>query len=275
MTNRYEILPFGAWESEAAATADAPVTVTITCSPRHTVEHTLEVAAHVRELGHRAVPHIAARMVADADHVDELLCRLAAAEIDDIFLIGGDEKEPVGEYVSAVDLLPVIDAHELRPRRIGIGAYPEGHPLVDIDALATALRQKAAIADYAVTQLCFDPRVLLRWIKETRAGGVDLPLYVGLPGAVDRRRLLEVSMRVGVGDSIGFVRKQRGIRRLLSRPERAADRLHDAFAPLVGVAPLGIAGLHFYTFNRLAATLAWERPRVAAGDLCKGAVRHA
>ena len=52
------------------------------------------------------------------------------------------------------------------------------------------------------------------------------PCYVGLPGDVDRRRLIEVSMRVGVGASLGFLRKQRGIRHLLGRPHHAAEHLH-------------------------------------------------
>ncbi|ADB52768.1 methylenetetrahydrofolate reductase [Conexibacter woesei] len=262
MSARYEILPFGAWEAEAAAVA--PVTLTITCSPRLGVEHTLTVAERARALGHRVVPHVAARMVADRSHLDTLMERLAAAGIDDVFLIGGDAAAPAGAFDSAVELLPLMHAHELRPRRIGIGAYPEGHPLVDRATLADALCRKAAFADYMVTQLCFDPAALLRWIEQTRAAGVDLPSYVGLPGAVDRRRLLEVSMRVGVGDSIGFLRKQRGIRRLLSRPERAVERLGAAFAPLVGEPELAIEGLHFYTFNRLRATLAWEAQRGSA-----------
>jgi methylenetetrahydrofolate reductase (NADPH) len=106
--------------------------------------------------------------------------------------------------------------------------------------------------------MCFDPDAVTRWIEQIRAAGIALPVFIGLPGAVDRRRLLEVSMRVGVGTSIGFLRKQHGIRGFLGRPHHAADHLHEAFAPLVGDRVLGVAGLHFFTFNRLQATLAWQ-----------------
>ena len=263
MSTRYEILPFGPVEAEAAAASERLV-ITVTCSPRQGLDRTIDVATRVAALGHDAVVHLAARMVRDESHLGAVLERLAAGGIDDVFAIGGDGDDTLGPYASAVELLPAIAAHERRPRRIGIGAYPEGHPMIDPATLEAALRRKAELADYMTTQLCFDPTALTRWLEHTRAEGVELPLYVGIPGAVDRRHLLEVSMRVGVGASIGFIRKQHGLRQLLGRPEHAADHLHDTFAPLVGDPSLGIAGLHFFTFNRLSATLAWEGQRSVA-----------
>jgi methylenetetrahydrofolate reductase (NADPH) len=260
MSSRYEILPFGSPEAELEG-ADDPLTVTVTCSPRHGLDHTVDWAVRIAALGHRPVVHLAARAVRDAAHLDAVLARLADHGVDDIFLIGGDGAQRAGPYASAVDLLPVLAAHACRPGRIGVGAYPEGHPLIEREALVDALRRKAEHADYMVTQLCFDHGALLSWLQQTRDAGIDLPLYAGLPGAVDRRRLLEVSMRIGVGTSIAFLRKQRGIRNLLARREDAADRLHRALSPLVGDPRLGIAGLHFFTFNRLQATLAWEADR--------------
>jgi methylenetetrahydrofolate reductase (NADPH) len=262
MPNRYEILPFGTAEADVRATP-GPLAITVTCSPRHGLDHSVDVATRVAAAGHQAILHLAAREVRDAAHLDAVLERLAGSGLDDVFVIGGDGHEAAGPYSSAVELLPVIAEHRRRPRRIGIGAYPEGHPLIEPATLVDALRRKARLADYLVTQLCFDPQALLRWLEATRADGIDLPLYVGIPGAVDRRRLLEVSMRVGVGTSIAFLRKQRGLRHLLGRGGHAADGLYDAFAPLVGDRDLGIAGLHFFTFNRLQATLAWEAERTA------------
>lgn len=260
MGNRYEVLPFGSAETEAQ-TVQRPVTITVTCSPRHGVDHTVEVAARIAAMGHQAVVHVAARMIRDAAHFDAVLRRLAVSAIDDVFLIAGDAPEPEGPYASSGELLSILAGHSYRPGRIGIAAYPEGHPLIGDRTLDEVLRRKAELADYAVTQLCFDVRSLSEWIARTREAGTALPLYVGLPGAVDRRRLLEVSVRVGVGTSVAFLRKQRGIRQLMGRPEQAADPVYRAFAPLVGDDQTGIVGLHFFTFNRLDATLAWEAKR--------------
>jgi methylenetetrahydrofolate reductase (NADPH) len=264
MANRYEIMPFGGAEQEAA-TVPRPLVLTVTCSPRHGVDRGVELALRLAALGHDAVVHLAARMIRGPEHLDAVLESLAAAGLEDVFVIAGDAQAPLGPYTSALELLPLIAVHPARPRRLGIAAYPEGHPLIEPAVLEDALIRKARLADYMVTQLCFDPPGLLTWIERTRASGVDLPLYVGLPGMVDRRRLLEVSLRVGVGASVAFLRKQQGLRRLLGRPGSAADRLHEVFAPLVGDARLRIAGLHYFTFNRLRATLAWEAGTEAGG----------
>jgi methylenetetrahydrofolate reductase (NADPH) len=273
MGNRYEILPFGSPEVEAHA-APRPLTITVTCSPRQGVDHTVDVATRIAAMGHRAVVHLAARMIRDEGHLDAVLRRLAVSEIDDVFLIAGDSSQPEGPYASSGELLPILAGHSYRPGRIGIAAYPEGHPLIEERTLDEVLRLKAELADYMVTQLCFDVAALSDWIVRTRDAGTDLPLYVGLPGAVDRRRLLEVSVRVGVGTSIAFLRKQRGIRQLMGRPEHAADHVHRAFAPLVGDDQLGIAGLHYFTFNRLGATLAWEARRGVGEPHRTGVIRN-
>jgi methylenetetrahydrofolate reductase (NADPH) len=258
--SRFEVLPLGRSEEEAAQLGE-PARLTVTCSPRHGPDRSVEVARRLGAFGHRVTVHLAARMVHDRSHVDELLATMAEAGVEDVLLIGGDATPPHGSYSSAADLLPVISEHPRRPAEIGIAGYPEGHPLVDPETLATVLEQKSRLATYITTQLCFDPETLLAWIRETRNQGVSLPILVGTPGVVDRRRLLEVSMRIGVGPSLAYVRKQRGLRKLLGNTERTADRLYDALAPRLGDRQLNIAGFHFYTFNQLVDTWAWEREK--------------
>jgi methylenetetrahydrofolate reductase (NADPH) len=251
----FEILPFGKGEAEAAELPER-VRLTVTCSPRHGLDESIATATRLRHLGHSVTLHLAARMVRGSDHLDELLGRMKENGIDDAFVIGGDATPPHGPHASAVELLPIIHEHRERPVTIGIAGYPEGNPLIDDGELANALAQKAPLADYVTTQLCFDPEAVLRWIRETRTSGIDLPVLVGIPGMVDRSKLLEISMRVGVGPSLSFLRKQRGLLNLLRLSSSSADRLYDALAPSEE-----IAGFHFYTFNRLRATWEWHREK--------------
>ena len=251
--NRFEILPFARGEEEAAKLPEH-VRLTVTCSPKHGLDHTVEVATRVRALGHSVTVHLAARMVRDRDHLDGLLRAMAGAEIDDAFVIGGDATPPHGPFASAVELLPLVHGHEHRPNTIGIAGYPEGHPLIDDTELVEALEQKVPLADYITTQLCFDPEIVLAWVAETRAMGIGLPVLVGLPGNVDRAKLIEISMRVGVGPSLSFLRKQRGLRNLLRLSAGSADPLYDALS-----SSEDIAGFHFFTFNRLIETWRWEQ----------------
>ncbi len=116
-----------------------------------------------------------------------------------------------------------------------------------------------------VSQICFDPDALLAWLHRTRGAGIGLPLYAGVPGPIDRRRLLEISLRVGVGASVRTLRRQRGMRRLMRGAESVTAPLLAALDPLIG-GPDGVRGYHVFTFNDLIGS-AREVPLVpVVGD---------
>jgi methylenetetrahydrofolate reductase (NADPH) len=263
---RFEILPFARGEEEAAA-LPASVRLTVTCSPKYGLDHCVKAAMRLRALGHRLTVHLAARMLRDRAHLDEVLAALVHSSIDEIFLIGGDALAPQGPYASALELLPTLTCHPHRPRTIGIAGYPEGHPFIDSSTLERTLVEKSRWADFITTQICFDSKAVLAWIESIRRIGVTLPVAIGLPGIVNRRKLLEISLRVGVGPSLAFLRKQGGVGHLMRMSERSATDLHHALAPRLGEARLGIAGFHYFTFNRLIETWRWARTHRAGPPL--------
>ena len=63
-----------------------------------------------------------------------------------------------------------------------------------------------------------------------------------------------------MGPSLSFLRKQRGIRALLSRGS-TADTLYDDLVPTLDDAELGIAGFHIFTFNQLLESWRWQQAR--------------
>jgi len=256
---RFEVLPFARSMDEAAQLPEK-VRLTITCSPKHGPDRSVEVAAKLREMGHAVTVHVAARMVSDRGHLDRILSAMAEAGADDLFLIGGDADPPAGAYASAVELIDVVATHPQRPRTIGIAGYPEGHPLIDDDALDRALAHKSRHADYVATQMCFDADAVLGWIARRRANGMALPVMIGIPGKVSRAKLLELSARIGVGPSLSFLRKQRGIRALVSKGS-TADKLYAKLGSAVDDPELNIAGFHIFTFNQLLETWQWQRER--------------
>jgi methylenetetrahydrofolate reductase (NADPH) len=258
---RFEVLPLDRTVEEAERLPQ-PVHLTVTCSPKHGPDRTLEIAGRLRALGHTVTPHVAARMVRDESHLDALLTGISEAGLDGVFLIGGDA-DTQGPYASAGELLPLIADHPRRPATIGIAGYPEGHPLISDQALDAALQEKSQLADYVTTQMCFDPDAVRSWVVRQRQKGMSLPVMIGLPGKVKRRRLVEMSARIGVGQSISFVRKQRGIRQLLTR-RSAVDRLYDALEPALSERDLRIASFHFFTFNQLVDTWEWYQQRDGA-----------
>ena len=249
------MLPHGRSEEEARRLPH-PVRLTVTCSPKHGPDEAVAVAERLHAIGHAVTVHVAARMVRDRAHLDALLAAMARAGADDLFLIAGDADPPLGEYSSATELLPIVAEHPQRPQTIGIAGYPEGHPLISDEDLQRALAQKSRHADYVATQMCFDSDILLGWIAQQRRQGMSLPIVIGMPGKVARRRLLEMSVRIGVGPSLAFVRKQRGLRSLLSR-RSTAERLYSALAPALDDPALNVPGFHYFTFNQLIETWEW------------------
>jgi len=168
-------------------------TVTVTCSPRRGLEPTLLLCERLASLGFRAVPHLAARLVSSWDHLSTVAERLGRAGIREIFVIGGDAAKPSGPYDSALALLSSLADMGVRFDEVGIAGYPERHPLIDEGRLRRALLDKQPFASYLVTQICYDPTAVVDWIERQRRAGIRLPLYVGVPGVMNRAKLLPSS----------------------------------------------------------------------------------
>ncbi|PSP20516.1 methylenetetrahydrofolate reductase [Halobacteriales archaeon QH_10_65_19] len=266
---RFELMPFDSIEKQVSHLPD-DATITITASPSLGLEDTVTWAENLAEDGYEVIPHIAARYVESEDHLDEIANRLDAAGVTAMFVPGGDREEPVGEFDSAYQLLTSLDdlGHEFDD--IGITGYPEGHQFLDNEELAESMEQKAPYATYIATQICYDPEAIVDWIDLIRdERGIDLPVDVGIPGVMKYQRLIGISRKVGVGDSVRFLQKTTGILGFLrefigSRGKYEPDDLIDGLAPYTDDPHYNIRGLHIYTFNQVPDTEAWRTGRLEA-----------
>jgi methylenetetrahydrofolate reductase (NADPH) len=251
--------------------------VTVTCSPARGIDNTLRHAEHLAGLGLHVVPHISARLVVDRAHLKEIVQRLHALGLREIFVIGGDVQQPAGSFSCALDLLRALAdlGHDFA--QIGIASYPERHPLVDEPTLGRALAHKQPFVSYMVTQICFDPRAIIRWLAGVRQQGIDLPVYIGVPGVLDSRQLLRISMKIGVGDSVRFLSKHTSLVARLLKPGRyVPDQLVTRLAPYLDDPHYNIGGLHINTFNQVESTETWRRQVLQRGDgrITPRAARH-
>jgi methylenetetrahydrofolate reductase (NADPH) len=256
---RFELIPM---EGAIGRTADLPegAKVAISCSPTWGIEGTLLLGEELLDRGYEIVPHLAARLVADSVHLEEIVRRLEDLNVEEVFVIGGDAREPAGRFSSALELLSAMADVGHRFEQVGIGGYPEGHPSIDDKALERALLDKRPFADYIVSQMCFDPGVILDWVTDIRRRGVELPVYVGIPGVVEWKKLLRISLKIGVGDSARFLTKHTNlVARFLKPGGYDPEGLVRWLAPYVGERDCDIAGLHIYTFNQVQSTEEWRR----------------
>lgn len=257
---RFEIVPLKGVEQQLAYLPDDAV-VTVTSSPTKGLEPTLKLTALLAEGGRTVVPHLAARQVRDHAHLRDLLAHVTALELGEVFVVAGDATDPVGPFHGAVDLLRAMAeiGHDLR---VGVTGYPESHAFIPDESTIQAMFDKEPFASYVVSQICFDPAVTAQWVRAVRARGTRLPIYIGLPGAIDLAKLVRVSLRVGIGDSLKYLRKQSGTVAKLMGGYRP-DQLVDGLAATVAEPEMRIAGWHLFTFNEIRTTEAWRQQQLA------------
>ncbi|HUC58361.1 MAG TPA: methylenetetrahydrofolate reductase [Streptosporangiaceae bacterium] len=257
---RYEVLPTASAEQLVLKFVPREVTVTVTASPAKGLEPTLDLTERLIGHGYRAVPHLSARLVRDRTHFADVVARLVAAGVDDVFVPAGDADPPAGDFTSALDALERLTELGSPFPSVGITGYPESHPKIEDDVTVQAMWDKRRHATYIVSNLCFSPAVLRLWIERIRRRGVTLPLLLGLAGPVERTKLVTMAAKIGVADSARFVSgHSSAVFRLGTpgayRPERLLGRLSR---PLSDPASL-VTGLHIFTFNQLERTETWRR----------------
>jgi methylenetetrahydrofolate reductase (NADPH) len=257
----YELVPLKNLDAQLAHLPTG-ARVSVTCSPAKGIGATLDLSERLQGLGLRVTPHIAARLVVDEAEVRALAARFRTLGLDEIFLIAGDEEAPSGRYAGALDVLRDLLGTDHGLARIGVAAYPDGHLFLDRAVLREALHAKqgvlaeAGVEGWASTQMCFDPQVIATWLRAERADGLTLPVRLGIPGPIDRAKLLSMGMRVGVGQSLRYLQKNRsGLQRLVTGTGYDPGRLLGELGGELDT--LGVAGLHLFTFNQLQGSVAW------------------
>ena len=238
--------------------------VAVTCSPSKGVEVTLDMSERIAARGFKVVPHIAAKMVRDKTHLREIMTRLNDMPIMSLFVPGGDATKPAGDYETALDLLRDIADFDHRFEDIGVAGHPEGHPSVSDEVLLQELIRKQEYSNYLVTQMCFDADIIGSWIRHIRDAGVTLPVWLGLPSVSSRSTLMKTSLRIGVGNSLRYLKNhsRTAARLMMSKDYRPDDLLHE-LAPYLADSELDIRGHHIYCFNQVEKAEQWRREFLA------------
>ena len=236
----------------------------ITCSPTKGVDETIELSEKLIAQGFQVTPHIAAKCVSGEKHLETIVKRLDALNIESIFVPGGDLPEPIGEFNNAHDLLKALHKCGHNLKNIGIAAHPEGHPDVNEKVLMEALEMKKDLANYIVTQMCFDANILGDWLVRINQQGVNLPVWVGLPGVIERGRLLRTSLRIGVGDSLRFLRKKSQVAaELMKSSIYSPDKLVKNISEYRDIADSNLAGYHIFCFNQIETSEKWRSETIS------------
>jgi methylenetetrahydrofolate reductase (NADPH) len=255
---RYEVLPTASTEDKVREHLPVDRIVTVTASPGKGLDATFGLAERLTVAGYGAVPHVAARMVSGRSELSEICARLTTAGITSIFVPGGDA-EAVGDYPDALALLEDLKELGSPFAHVGITGYPESHPSIHDDLTIQSMWDKRRHATHIVSNLTFDPAVVSVWLGRLRQRGITMPLLLGMPGPVERTKLLGMATKIGVGESTKFLAKNKGLFARLAAPGGfTGERFLEQCAPALTRPGALVEGLHVFTFNQIAETEAWR-----------------
>lgn len=260
----YEVMPFKKTEDDVLKHVPTHIQLTITVTEAKGLEPTLGLSERLSARGYGVNPHLPARQIRDRQELSEIVARLREASIHRVFVVGGDAAEPAGEFADSASLLRALDEMG-RPLEVGVTGYPEGHARIPEADLWEALRKKAAYSSRIVTQICFSADTTLRWAREVAAGGILVPIIVGIPSPVSRQKLVRISAGIGLGQSARFLQKQPGLVKKFFTPGGfSPNRLLRELAIGQAAAPTNIQGLRMFTFNEIAGTEKWRKEMLAS-----------
>jgi len=221
-------------------------------------------AASLKRAGHIPMPHVGARHLENAAHLQRLAEQLRDAGVDRVLIIGGDRTAPAGPYDSSLAVMQAGAFQRLGITRIAVGGFPEGNPHIFEKMLNEALLAKVRFARKEglqlsiLTQFCFKAEPVIEWVRGVRARGIDVPVRVGLAGPASLLTLMRYAARCGVGNSLHVLKENPSFARILTErgPEPIIRELAASMADGNGKR-LGIAGLHFYVFGGFKKTMDW------------------
>ncbi len=152
----------------------------------------------------------------------------------------------------AVELVELV--RDLGDFSIGVAASPHRHPeSADLEQDARVLAEKArAGADFAITQLFFEPRAYVELVERAHRHGCHIPIIPGLMPLTNLAQVERFAVLSGVPVPSGLVERIEAV-----ADDPAAVRavgLEAATALAADLLAAGAPGIHFYTLNRSTVT---------------------
>jgi methylenetetrahydrofolate reductase (NADPH) len=238
-----------------------PKFVSVTCRPgpgaRDRTYETVKAVRGCLDAAIGVVPHITG-VGSTRQNIRELLAGYASLGINRFVVIRGDRAPdgPPGDFPYASDLVAFIRAESDTRAHLSVAAHPEVHPEAPSARadLAAFQRKVHAGADSAITQYVYSADAYLYFVEACRRLGVTVPIVPGILPITNFERLARFSETAGV-EIPRWLRKR--LEDLAHEPTALRAFGLDVVGGLCGqLLDRGVPGLHFYTLNDPASTLA-------------------
>lgn len=199
---------------------------------------------------------------ADRDEIARVLDELKALEIENVLALRGDPPRGQKEFTAVEggfkfgsELVSFI-----RDRGddvcLGAACYPECHPeAISPEADLENLKRKVdAGAEFLITQLFFDNEDFYRFRDCAESAGLKVPIIAGIMPILGVNQVKRFTQMCGAKIPEDLLRKIEAV-----EDDAEAVRhigVYHATRQCLDLITRGVAGIHFYTLNRSAATRA-------------------
>ena len=228
-----------------------------------TREGTWTTVAEIAQAGLAVAPHISC-IGTTRGEAAELIGAYKAQGIRRLVALRGDMPSGAGtgggDFRYANELVTFVRAQTGDWFHVEVAAYPEVHPQArsPADDLANFARKVKAGADSAITQYFYNADAYFRFVDDTRALGVNVPIVPGIMPITNFAQLARFSDACGAEIPRWIRLKLQGF-----GDDRASIRafgLDVVTALCERLLAAGCPGLHFYTMNMAEPTLdLWSR----------------
>jgi methylenetetrahydrofolate reductase (NADPH) len=226
-----------------------------------TRDGTMETVRHLKAMGFDAAPHLSC-IGSTRQQLRDLLDQYKAEGVRRIVALRGDVPSGMGAGGGsdmlryAIDLVGLIREHSGDWFHIEVAAYPEMHPQsagpqADLRHFAQKVQ---AGANSAITQYFFNADAYFDFVDRAQMLGVTIPIVPGIMPITNHTQLMRFSEMCGA-------EVPRWIRLRLAEygDDKASIRAFGADVVTEMCQTLlenQVPGLHFYTLNNAAATMA-------------------
>ena len=187
-----------------------------------------------------------------------------------MLVVGGERATAIGPFESTLAVLRTGVLQESGVTHVAVAGFPEDNSNFSNGCALKTLLEKidfgltGGLAMSIVTQFCFASEPIIEFLGQIRASGIDVPVRVGLAGPAGIVALTRYAIRCGVGNSLRLLSENPAFAQLLTEkgPEPIIRGLATCARESFGGFPLGISGLHFFTFGGFERTVDWIHANV-------------
>jgi methylenetetrahydrofolate reductase (NADPH) len=234
------------------------------------IEDMVATARRLAGEGFEVMPHLPARLIADAAMLDDWLRRYQGeANVTQALLLGGGVSTPAGQFDSSIQMIEtgLFDRHGFN--RLHVAGHPEGNKDIDGDG-STRLVDEALLwkQDFAqrtnatiaiATQFAFDAKVVIDWAERIQRAGVTLPIHVGIAGPAKLQTLIKFAIACGVGPSLKVLQKRAMDLTKLLLPYEPTDVVRQLMAHKAHAPHSLIETLHMFPLGGIQVAAEWMR----------------